>query len=125
MPANPMGVLWRRRGRTGEPERPRRVAPHVSSVSESFRRIVFVTHPIMLFTRKGRLGFQRRELSVYSTDRAPCSISLRALLLLACLGLPLSLLAQAPPGKERVDLLITGGTVVTMDVGKRTLEGGA
>jgi 5-methylthioadenosine/S-adenosylhomocysteine deaminase len=79
----------------------------------------------MLFARKARLGFQRRELSVYSINRAPCSIILRALLLLACLGLSLSLLAQAPLGKERVDLLITGGTVVTMDAGKRTLEGGA
>ena len=58
-------------------------------------------------------------------DRGPCLIILRALFLLACLGLPLSLLAQAPLGKERVDLLITGGTVVTMDSGKRTLEGGA
>ena len=31
----------------------------------------------------------------------------------------------ATPQKERVDLLISGGTVVTMDSGKRVIEGGA
>ncbi len=48
---------------------------------------------------------------------------LTTLVFVACIEAPRS--ASAAPQKERVDVIVSGGTVVTMDSGKRVIEDGA
>jgi 5-methylthioadenosine/S-adenosylhomocysteine deaminase len=72
-----------------------------------------------------RMAFQRCFSSSSLAFRISRRFASITLLFLLLAWMPQLGICQTPPSKEKVDLLISGGTVVTMDADRRILEGGA
>src|ERR1700722_4818108 len=112
-----MGILRRHSGEHGKPEGQNGSNPDARIISETVRRFEFVNRLRNTFPQL-RGGTMRQPI---------LNLCVALVLLLGASVFVGKSLAQANStiNKEKVDLLINGGTVVTMDGDRLILEDGA
>src|SRR5580704_10870838 len=132
LPPNYLGILRRRPGPACQSKRESRTGNIRQTPSPRVRRIVLVKRleqPLVISNlKKGdmttnlKLIFPNRQAPGFISRLYQCS----AVFICGVFALFFLFFAAPPtPAQEKVDLLITGGTVITMDAQRRVLEDGA